>query len=203
MSHKHKDEIIRYANAEEEKVDKRYLLIPCEKCNVERKIRKDHHKNNKAKICRNCYEVDKDSNSRLYFIYNGMKQRCFNKNNPKYERYGNRNITVCDEWNESYLNFKKWAMSNGYGDKLTIDRKNNDGNYEPSNCRWATGSTQQNNRKDSALNKIGIDVMSDMCEAKSSMKITAIEIAEYYDMSKSTISRILNGKFSTCNKEAV
>ena len=61
--------------------------------------------------------------------------------------YGGRGITVCDEWKNSFESFYEWAMSNGYREDLTIDRINVNGNYEPSNCRWATIAEQQANKR--------------------------------------------------------
>lgn len=69
-----------------------------------------------------------------------MKPRCLSPNDPHYKWYGGRGIIVCDEWKNSYENFRDWAMSNGYTDDLTIDRIDNDGNYEPSNCQFITAS---------------------------------------------------------------
>lgn len=75
-----------------------------------------------------------------------MKNRCYCEKAHGVERYKNRGITVCDEWRNSFDAFYAWAIANGYSDNLTIDRINNDGNYEPSNCRWATYKEQNNNK---------------------------------------------------------
>lgn len=88
-----------------------------------------------------------EKKTRLYRIWNGMKQRCFNPNDKDYEKYGGRGITLCDEWKEDFCKFKSWAIANGYSQELSIDRIENNGNYEPSNCRWATQSQQNSNRR--------------------------------------------------------
>lgn len=84
-------------------------------------------------------------NDALYTNYRAMKYRCYNKNYHHYERYGGRGITICDEWKNNYASFRNWAYANGYKDGLSIDRINNDGNYEPSNCRWVTQKEQVRN----------------------------------------------------------
>ena len=95
--------------------------------------------------------------TRLYGIWVGMRQRCRDKNNKSYKRYGGRGITVCDEWNKDFTVFEKWAIENGYADNLSIDRIDNNGNYEPSNCRWADDFTQNNNKRDNVLITVGND----------------------------------------------
>lgn len=89
------------------------------------------------------------SKTRLYGIWQGMNDRCFNSKSQSYSNYGGRGITVCHEWlgEQGLLNFIDWSENNGYTDNLSIDRINVNGNYEPSNCRWADWVTQNNNRR--------------------------------------------------------
>ena len=83
---------------------------------------------------------------KLYWVWGEMKQRCKNPKRPGYKNYGGRGISVCREWSD-YATFREWAISNGYVHGLTIDRVNNDGNYEPSNCQWATMLMQSRNKR--------------------------------------------------------
>lgn len=92
-----------------------------------------------------------ESSSRLYNVWNGMRQRCNNKNNDRWSSYGGRGIKVCQEW-EQYEAFRDWAIANGYDEsasygKCTLDRIDVDGDYCPSNCRWVDIVTQCNNTR--------------------------------------------------------
>jgi hypothetical protein len=82
-----------------------------------------------------------------------MKRRCHNPNNADYARYGGRGIGVCDEWKSDFMIFHKWALENGYTEKLEIDRKDNEGNYCPENCRWVTRAQNVQNKGKSLKNK--------------------------------------------------
>ena len=97
-----------------------------------------------------CYEKELITkhghyNTRLYQIWQDMKQRCCNPKNNYYKNYGGRGISVCNEWLDNFIPFMEWAYANGYQENLTIDRINVNGDYEPSNCRWTTVKEQNRN----------------------------------------------------------
>lgn len=92
--------------------------------------------------------------TRLYNIWGGMKARCYRKSHVWYKRYGGRGITICDEWRDDFKAFYDWAMANGYKENLTIDRIDNNGNYCPVNCTWATEVEQKNNRSNNQTTEI-------------------------------------------------
>lgn len=90
------------------------------------------------------------SKTRLYVIWRNMIARCSKTYHSEYVRYGAKGIKVCKEW-QDFSVFREWAISNGYEDNLSIDRINPNGNYEPSNCRWADEITQANNKRNNVI----------------------------------------------------
>lgn len=122
------------------KQKRRYCIVECGQCNKHTRINANNP--NKSNVCKECFYLNNKTHgehrNRLYKIWSGMKNRC---KCDMYVYHKGRGITYCEEW-ETYEKFREWALLNGYSKDLSIDRINNDGNYEPSNCRWTTGSVQ-------------------------------------------------------------
>lgn len=115
------------------------------------------------------------TNTRIYSVWCGIKDRCNNPNASHYERYGGRGITVCEDWNNSFQSFYDWAIQAGYderlsGKKQTIDRINVNKGYSPDNCRWISPKEQGRNKENTVY------LIDD------GKKITAIEFCEKYNI---------------------
>lgn len=132
---------------------RKYWLCQCD-CGNEVCVITNHLTSGKTQSC-GCYAKERATeanikhgmrHSRIYNIYCGMKQRCYNKNNHKFKNYGGRGVTICSEWLDDFMSFYNWAMENGYTETLTIERIDVDGNYEPSNCKWIKMSEQSQNK---------------------------------------------------------
>lgn len=136
---------------------KAYFLCQCE-CGNKKVIEATSVKNGYVKSC-GCLHQEQlkiqkprtthgKCRTRIYRIWSGMKDRCYNQNYFQYYLYGGKGIKVCNEWLDKktgFVNFYEWAINNGYKDNLSIDRIDGNKNYEPSNCRWVTQKEQCRN----------------------------------------------------------
>ena len=150
------------------------------RCGVIKEVNGTNLRSGKSKSC-GCLSVEKARNNtfgnsnfkkhgatgtRLYYEWTRIKARCYNNNTYNYGDYGGRGIIMCNEWNMSFERFRDWALANGYTDELSIDRIDVNGNYEPSNCRWATSKEQSNNRRNNIIVEINSEkkTLKQWCE---------------------------------------
>ena len=113
--------------------------------------------------------------TRIFGIWENMRDRCNNPNSKLYYLYGERGIKVCEEWSSDFSTFYNWSIKNGYRQGLSIDRIDVNGNYEPNNCRWATTKQQIRNRRNTVY--VNID----------GVKKTLGELSEEYNIKYNTL----------------
>lgn len=166
----------------------------CRKCKLEKSL-EDFSPNKRArdglqyscKVCGNkATRKRRLETNGLCVVYHSMRARCLNKNNPLYRRYGGRGIIICKEWLDSFDLFYEWAKTNGHTKGLTIDRTNNDGNYEPSNCRWVTSEINTQNSSRAKLNAEKVREIKQMLKEGKLQK----DIAEIYNINHSSVYMI-------------
>lgn len=145
-------------------------------------IKSDNLRRGKTKSCGCLWRPHGMSGSRVYSIWQGMLQRCHDKNFPSYHNYGGRGIFVCKEWRDSPIKFISWAKQNGYEDKFQIDRIDNDKGYYPKNCRWVTCKENRANTKNSKIFNIeGLEFQS------------STDAARHFNVSRTSIHRWCKG----------
>lgn len=125
--------------------------------------------------------------TRLRSIWGGMKYRCFNSSGKHWHRYGGRGITICAEWMD-FDCFYLWCKSNGYQDWLTIDRRNNNGNYEPDNCRFVTHAVNSQNSSNAKL------TYDEVREIRLDIRKYGSASASKYNVSKTALHAIGTGR---------
>jgi len=130
-----------------------------------------------------------DSSHPLYKQWLTMRQRCYNKKCKAYADYGARGITI--KW-DSYEDYKQWAIDSGYKSGLTIERRDNNGDYEPSNCKWIPISEQPHNRRCSISNRLSDSKIESIKKEYESGSIYK-DLATKYNVSMSSIRRIIKG----------
>lgn len=131
----------------------RYVLCVCD-CGITKEVRLSDIKNGASTNCgckRKATMSAKNtthglSNHPLNRIWRGLIERCYYEKHRAFDRYGGRGIAVCEEWRYDFMAFYSWAMANGWQPGLEIDRKDNDGNYEPANCRCVTQLVNSRNK---------------------------------------------------------
>ena len=132
------------------------VVWSCEcECGNIANVRANHLKRGMIVSC-GCYNKElmtKHGNSltKLHQVWANIKDRCLNDNYAHKENYGGRGIGICEEWADSYEAFEEWSLSNGYEEGLTIDRIDNNGDYEPDNCRWTDMKVQCRNRRNNVI----------------------------------------------------
>ena len=154
-----------------------------------------HVKDGHTKSC-GCYAKEKRTihgfnGTRLSSIYRHILRRCYSPSDENYKWYGAKGIKMCDEWLNNRKLFFDWAMSNGYKDNLTIDRINNNGNYEPSNCRWVTTKVNNRNRP---TTRLSFEDAQDIRNAYLLGCFTQKEIAEGYGVCSQYVGQIINNQ---------
>lgn len=130
-----------------------------------------------------------ESKTLLYRVWNAMKQRCLTPSSQNYERYGGRGIMVCPAWMD-FVPFRDWSMANGYTKGLLIDRIDNDGNYSPDNCRWATPIVSALNRPTTKSKVADVAVVKELISLGLSINF----IAAFYGMNPRRVSDLKHGK---------
>ena len=167
----------------------------CSKCKKTKPLSKFYRKkNNYQYICKECDKAmgkqkgikHKRKYNGLYGVWGNMNNRCSNPSNLAFKWYGGRGIMVCQEWKDSFQAFYTWAKDK-HKKGLTIDRKNNNGDYCSENCRFVT--VKINNRNNSNT-KLNIKKVKEIKELLKEGKLTQREIARKYNVAPTTISNI-------------
>ena len=150
-------------------------------------------KGNQRGINNNGYKHG-ETKTKLHHVWSLMKQRCLNPNCLSYKDYGGRGITICPEWTDKlngFTNFRDWALNNGYKEGLQINRINNNGNYETSNCNWVTRLENMRNQRKTILT---MEIANEIRNLWNTGNYTQQELADKFGISQVLISLIINNK---------
>ena len=173
----------------------RYAIYECTQCKEPFRKRCSDVKYFNTQKCPKCNRgKHKQSKTRIYHIWGNMKKRCNNKEYCRFKEWGGRGIKLCKEW-EDFANFYKWANENGYSDELTIDRKDNDKDYEPNNCRWVKLNIQARNTRllssanSSGYRGVSFDKKINKFRARVTVDCKVISIGYFKNAKDASIAR--------------
>ncbi len=170
----------------------------CSKCKEKKPIsefnRDKYNEDNLTIFCKKCRAIGykkywikkKKKFNGLYTVWKDMKSRCYNLNNAKYKCYGGRGIAICKEWRNSFQTFYNWAKDE-HRRWLTIDRRNNNGNYTPENCRFVT---KAENTRNSRQTKLNVEKVKQIRQLLEEGKLVQYEIGKLFGVHQMTISMI-------------
>jgi len=182
----------------------KFVIAKCSCGNI-KEYRLSYIKNGHTKSC-GCYsrKITKEimtkhglSDTRIYSIWKGMKNRCNNKNSSIYKYYGGKGIKICKEWKNDFMDFYNWAINNKYKENLTIDRINSENNYEPKNCQWITigENVAKSNKNRNPKFIYYITNPNDITEIKYNRR----KIRDEFKISDTTITQLLNKEIENYN----
>lgn len=153
----------------------------------------------KTPYCDKCRPSGRRNES-LYHIYYGMKQRCYNPNNPRYKNYGGKGVKICDEWDSDYLAFREWAFQHGYEENkgMSIDRLDESKGYNPDNCEWV--SISENSRRGN-IGKVkhihSLEYIYAISPDDKKIEIQNIsDFSRKYNLSRSSVSAVIHGRLN-------
>lgn len=184
----------------ESKSNDRKFRFECRHCGSEfnafiSNIRRNHTTScgcKKAELISEGNTKHSKTNHSLYFVWHDMKDRCYNANYVHRHRYGGRGITVCDEWVNDFVAFYDWSIDNGWSKGLQIDRENNDGNYEPNNCRFVTSIVNVRNSSILKMNEYSVRTLKRMI--RRFPEKSDAELSKNFGISRTTVYDIRTGK---------
>lgn len=175
-----------------------WAIFWCDECKSEVVKRLDNGVRDKSCGCNNNKGKNNPSykhgetNIKLYYVWDSMKNRCLNSNSQAYKDYGGRGITICPEWTNDYTKFRDWALNNGYAEGLQINRIINDGNYEPSNCNFVTAKDNSRSRRGQKIKSM--EQANEIRTLYVTGDYTQKELAEMYNVSYQIIFKIIKNE---------
>lgn len=172
-----------------------YVICRCDCGSVEKEYMVQSLKNGDTSSCgclwKESITTHNLTSHPIYKCWDAIKQRCGNKKHASYKNYGGRGIFICNEWKNNFQSFYNWAIKNGWSHGLEIDRENNNGNYEPSNCRFISSKANSRNRR---TTKITEEIANEIRSLRADGKLTHSKIAHAYSISRTNVSNILRNE---------